>query len=167
MTAEQTMPLVPRPAANERSPNRKLRTRRQRYDQLRAYELHHLKKLWLKLYRATGNQIACERIERLPNTVERWLTDDRAFREERDKIRDTWDGLLNGRFAALGEEAVEVVKEILENPLTDDALKIKVAQWVLKSQGIGVEKSKTTMEHAGPNGGPIPTIVVRTAPRPE
>ena len=57
---------------------------------------------------------------------------------------------------------------MLEYPLTEPALKFKVAQWVLKSQGVGVEKLKATVEHAGPGGGPIPItgIVVHATPLP-
>ena len=169
MATLNLLDVIPRDSSNTRSPNRKPRTRRQRYDRRRAIELHHLKKSWLKLYRATGHVgLACELIDRLPNTVERWLTEDLAFREERDKIRAMWDELLNDEFRALGRQALEALEDLLDSPLTSDKVRFKAIQWILKSQGIGVEQPKAVAPHARPSGGPmtVTEVVVHRTPPP-
>ncbi len=156
--------LVYRPAANERSPNRKPRHRQHTFQEILSYEKAHSKKLWLRIFRATGNfKQSCEVVRRRPSTVGKWMIDDPDFRAERDKIKEVWRDLLNSGFTALGEEALKVVQEILESSLADKDLRFKVAQWVLKSQGVGQDKPKT-LEHTGPGGGPIPIsgIVVHT-----
>ena len=128
-------------------------------------EKKKLKDLWLRLYRVSGNtQVASDRVGKRWITVLGWLNEDEQMRATRDSIRDTWDGLLKGRFKALGDESVKVVEGILEDSDADPALRVKIAQWVLKSQGVGVERSATSAEHSGPGGGPIPIkgIIVHT-----
>lgn len=130
-----------------------------------SMEKKKLKELWLRLYRVTGNtQVASDHIGTRWITVLGWLNEDAEMKARRDDIKNTWDGLLKGRFKALGGESVSVVEEILEDKDADPALRVKIAQWVLKSQGVGVEQSRTAVEHSGPGGGPIPitAIVVHT-----
>lgn len=156
---------TPAEAYNEKSLTRRHKMSGKRRITLFSMEKKKLKDLWIRLYRVTGNtQIASDRIGTRWITVLGWLNDDEEMRGKRDEIKSTWQGLLKGKFTSLGAESVGVVEEVLQDEDADPALRIKVAQWVLKSQGVGVERSSTSVEHSGPGGGPIPIkgIIVHT-----
>ncbi len=160
--------VVPRPAASERSPNRKPRYRRGRRNQLVKDEIYHLKRLWLRLYRACGNQkIACERVGRAQRAIEGWCDFDPEFRSARKKIRQGWNEFLEMKFTALGEKAVNTVESILDGVHVSPEIKLKASMAVLKSQGIGVEQVKTFVEHSGPGGGPIPITGITVMLQPQ
>ena len=157
-TKQQTdlQPLGRSGGPSERSPNRKWRIRGPR----RALEIAGLKKLWLRLYRATGNVLlSCERVGRYPSTIEYWTSSDPEFKASREEIKDIWGSLLNSDFNALGAKALLMVETLLDDNLTNKELRFKISQWILKSQGVGVEKA-VAVEHSGPGGGPIPVASV-------
>ena len=142
-------------------------------------ETNLLKDLWLRVYRATGDRkVATDRIGRPQTTVEWWIQDDAAFRAERDKIAETWHAILSDDFKALGVEALDTVRDLLEYPWTSDELKFKISQWILKTQNVGMEKAD--LRQGAPAGGggrvnvtvnlppmitaPTPTSVALTTP---
>lgn len=163
------IPLTPQEATALRSPNRKPRYKRERRKGVLLVEKEHLKRLFLRLYRSTGDiATSCDVIGRYESTVMLWRKTDPEFKEAWDEIKDLWTSILSGRFNALGPRAFNIVSELLDGEFTDDDLKAKLAQWILKSQGIGQEKAVLGVEHSGPGGGPIPVrqIVVHITASP-
>ena len=121
-------------------------------------DLEHAKAFWLRVYQSTGDfTLACSAAGRHPNTIETWTHKDPVFKVRREELAAVWRALLDTNFKALGVTALETVKAILEADAADPALRAKLAQWILKSQSVGVEKVGTLgVEHSGPGGGPIP-----------
>ncbi len=153
-----------------RSPNRLPRYRRAKSIEAMSYEKAHLKALFLRIYRSTGNvATSCEVVGRYERTVTGWRQEDPAFKAAWDEVKSLWNAILTDRFNSLGTKALALVEELLDGDLTNDDLKAKLAQWILKSQGVGQDKAVLGVEHSGPGGGPIPVkqIVVHiTAPTP-
>lgn len=121
-------------------------------------DLAQAKAFFLRVFQSTGNfATACTAAGRHPQTIETWTRKDPVFRERREELAAVWRALLDTNFKALGIQALETVRVILEAPEADPALRAKLAQWILKSQSVGVEKVATLgVEHSGPGGGPIP-----------
>lgn len=153
-----------------RSPNRLPSYRRAKSIVTMSYEKAHQKRLFLRIYRSTGNvATSCEVVGRYERTVTGWRKEDAAFKQAWDEITSLWNAILSNRFNSLGTKALTLVEELLDGEFTDDDLKAKLAQWILKSQGVGQDKAVVGVEHSGPGGGPIPVrqIVVHvTAPTP-
>ena len=170
-TAPQTTPATLRllDAIVVRSPNRLPRYRRAKSIEAMSYEKAHQKKLFLRLYRSTGNvAMSCGVIGRYERTVTGWRNEDAVFKESWDEITSLWLSILSNRFNSLGTKALTLVEELLDGEFTDDDLKAKLAQWILKSQGVGQDKAVLGVEHSGPGGGPIPVrqIVVHVTATP-
>lgn len=154
MTTLNLLKLIPRK-------QRKLRTRQ-------AARIYHLalvrensKKLFLRLFRVTGNFKQCaDHIGVYGATVQQWMRDDPNFKDQYQEHKDSWAALLGTRFETLSEQALEGVEDMLKDPMLDDALKLKLYGWILTSKGVGQPSSVSKVEVSGPGGGPIPVRAI-------
>lgn len=149
----QAQIIVPRSNAAEKAERR----RAIQYRRLGG-DLEQAKAFFLRVYQSTGDfAMACAAAGRHHATIETWSRKDPVFKERREELAAVWRALLDTNFKALGVKALETVEVILESDAADPALRAKLAQWILKSQSVGVEKTATLgIEHSGPGGGPIP-----------
>ncbi len=149
----QAQIIVPKASAEELVERRRAR----QFRRFGSDDLERAKAIWLRVFRTTGDfKLASAAAGRHPQTIETWTRKDPVFRELREGLTAVWGALLDTDFKSLGVKAVETVRWLLENA-EDEGLKAKIAQWILKSQSVGVVRAATLgIEHSGPGGGPIP-----------
>ena len=128
------------------------------------------KQLFLALYKATGDPKLSGRLAGVNGralhraTVFRWTQNDPAFKKEMAEIAVLHRSIAAGEFNALHSKAVQVIDDLLtpgpNREYIDTAIAFRTAQWQLKSQGIGIERTEPIRPIEG-SGKPV-EIVVRS-----
>ncbi len=162
MTAtEHHEPVVPLPeprvAANERSPNRQPRHKREYI----SWDTARKKEKWLETYGDTANvDVACQRVDIAKNTYKDWRATDLDFRAKIEILNDVHSDSLKQQVLPLAADSFHFLHLLVEMGIK----KLKAGEMppagiteavlkVLKSQDIISDKS--VVEHTGKGGGPI------------
>ena len=151
----------PRPAANERSPNRKPRWR----SVIRRWSEKKAREMWLEVYRNTGGNVAlaCAAVQRTQETVAQWVKKYPDFAAGLENAQKVLTALYGDAIEDMTPAALRVYRETLEEG-EDAKLRLQAARDVLRSKGVITDRTEQRVEVTGEGGGPVKihTIEVRT-----
>lgn len=139
-------PIVPTPAANARSPNRKPRTRKRLEQYTRA--LHKAAVIGAFLNGAELEQAAAAGMVS-PGAVLHWAERDPEFREQAKKARELARLRAEGKLTDGLEQMVERLVTILQNT-TDEALSVDGIIKVLRGVGVLVDRQQAEIKGLPP-----------------
>ena len=137
-----------RPAANERSPNRKDRVRLP----VKWWLRDHQQQTFLDAYREAGWTFACAAIQKPHRQIQRWIEHEKEkfngnspFLEKIAQVKAQRKLLLRAKDGPLTDKAYEVMDETMV--VKNLRLRFDAAHAHLK--GVGVYGSKQEIEHTG------------------
>jgi hypothetical protein len=127
------------------------------------YNANLAKASYLNILRMTGDHdVACQRVNRSPDTVYRWQLRDPAFRESVRILDDNFREMRAGKIIALEDKAIVVLSDALENK-DEPALQVRTAEKVLKSGGLLVEQTAPREENGAEGYVYVREVIIEKA----
>jgi hypothetical protein len=161
-TFDETPQPIPgiRDRSTPHSPNRRPRAKA---SEMANYNANLAKASYLNILRMTGDHdVACQRVNRSPDTVYRWQLRDPAFRESVRILDDNFREMRAGKIIALEDKAIVVLSDALENK-DEPALQVRTAEKVLKSGGLLVEQTAPREENGAEGYVYVREVIIEKA----